>query len=630
MAQVKDSVELFEVEIIDFRSTDLAVPDQFLPAELYNSITDVEGYLSNFSHAFVKEYGQGGFATISLDGLQPRHTQVFWNGLPVNSSTIGITDISAYNFNSDLAVGILKSSDAYRFTGSQMGGAVIMENYYRSSSGMKASFTGGSFGQWGVALSGSQTLMSSKLKLKLNVGFDRAENDFKYKDYSQIPIEVKRQSNAGYKKWFVQPGFEWRINESNSWQFNLLYSTIDRHLPASILSPNNNANQQDDIFRLSNHWKFKKNSWQNNLIIGYVFDQFGYEERSGSTINTYSNYNAHKLVINETLRYKVNDHTIKLGANWLNDIATGSDIDKVKQIQGALSSMWNWNLSKLRLDLSSIVRGEFSSTAQFNVAGNIAITQQPLKNIPLKFGVSGHRNIRNPTINDLYFKPSGNKDLQQESAWQLNGEVSYGNVINSNKVDFTFLSKMEAYGIWLKDMIIWVPTNKIYWQPINLTSVHSRGFKLSNTFRIDNETKDFIFYGSQFYNYAVSTNQSNLTSSEVLFPNDLTIGKQLPYVPVHQLKLNNYISFKGIFTSITTQYTSERFITGSNSYYLQKYWMVDLLAGYRYISKDDQHSISLSFGVNNLTGNHYYQEIAHIPMPGRYYQISINYGFEKK
>ncbi|MEZ5024652.1 MAG: hypothetical protein R2728_15605 [Chitinophagales bacterium] len=100
----------------------MAVPNQTIPINLINSISDVEDYLSLHSSAFIKRYGQGGFATISLDGLQPRHTQVFGMEF-VNSSTIGITDISAYPLNTNLAINILKSNDSYRFTGSQMGGA---------------------------------------------------------------------------------------------------------------------------------------------------------------------------------------------------------------------------------------------------------------------------------------------------------------------------------------------------------------------------------------------------------------------------------------------------------------------------------------------------------------------------
>ncbi|MEZ5024654.1 MAG: hypothetical protein R2728_15615 [Chitinophagales bacterium] len=261
----------------------------------------------------------------------------------------------------------------------------------------------------------------------------------------------------------------------------------------------------------------------------------------------------------------------------------------------------------------------------------LVLTNQPIKNIPLYIAVSGHRNVRNPTINDLYFKPSGNINLNQESAWQFNGEISFDKTLHqSNGVQYNFNPKLEAYSIWLKDMIIWVPTNKIYWQPINLTSVYSRGVKASNSFNVMSTSKDFSVYFSQFYNYSISTNESNLADEEVLFPNDLTIGKQLPYIPEHQFKLNIYGEYKGAFLSFSTQYTSERYITGSNSYYLQKYWIADIGTGYQYQTNDDQHSLSISLAIKNLLGNDYYQEIAHIPMPGRYYQITLIYGFEKK
>ncbi|MEZ5024653.1 MAG: hypothetical protein R2728_15610 [Chitinophagales bacterium] len=235
-----------------------------------------------------------------------------------------------------------------------------MENYYRSTSGIQVSINNGSFGQWGASFNGAKSFSEAKFKLKLSVGFDKADNDFKYNDYSLNPSEVKRQQNAGYDKWYVQPGFEWRINDKNIWQFNALYNQTNRALPASILSPNNKANQDDNTFRLTNHWKLKANGWQNNLIFGYAFDQFQYEEKSGSNLNTSSNYNTHKIVVNETLRRKINDHTIKIGGNLIGDFANGSDIENVHLLQGGIFAVWKYKFWQEKFELSSSIRGGIS------------------------------------------------------------------------------------------------------------------------------------------------------------------------------------------------------------------------------------------------------------------------------
>ncbi len=629
-SQTIDSFNLDEVEIIEFKSTDLALPDPSISANQISNLSSVEDYLSYYSDAFIKSYGQGGFATISLDGLQARHTQVFWNGLPVNTSTLGVSDISTYPIENDVAIATLKSAESYRFTGGQIGGAVVLENYYRSKTGFNISLKQGSFGYWNTSFQANKYIPKSKLKLKLNVGYSTTKNDFKYTDYTQNPTVTKQLSNAGYNKYHIQPGFEWSISNNHLWQFNVLYSSINRELPATVVSPNNSAHQQDDALRIASHWKFKQKKWQNSLIAGYVYDQLYYEDRSGGNLNSLSEYKVHKTVLNETASRKFKDNILKFGGNLLIDIANGTDIKSNVVVQAGLFALWKVNLFDNKLKLSSTIRGEFHSELNADGSGNISIISQPLGSKSLQFKISGHRNIRYPTINDLFFEPSGNAELNKESSWQYSGSVSSNNTKTvKDNLEINYNHNIEVYSIYLKDMIIWVPTNKIYWQPINLTKVHSRGLKLHNSFRILQSNKKFEFNFSQFYNLSVSTNEENIRNKEPLFPNDLSIGKQLPYIPKHQLKLNAYFEYQNAYIGINNQFTSERFITGSNSYFLQKYWMLDAIIGYNVYFREDKHIIKLSFALNNLSGNEYHQEIVHIPMPGRNYQISVKYNFEK-
>ena len=628
-AQAVDSVELFEVEIIEFSATDLAISDQKLLSNVVLNLDGTEDYLTLYSEAFVRSYGQGGFTTIALDGLQPRHTQVFWNGLPVNASTIGITDVSAYPINESTAISILKSADSYRFTGSQMGGSAVIENYFKTKTTFDVQFKNGSFGTYSASLGANKFFERKLFKIAFNTGYNRANNNFKYSDYNSNPVEEKELQHGGNTKYYIQPGFEWRINDKNLWQINILFSDIIRELAASIVSPNNFALQKDKGLRFSSHWKYKNGFFSNNLIIGYLNDQFDYEDKSAGQTNFVSNYATNKIVINETTAFKFKKNTLKLGTNLTVDFAKGSDINKVNLFQASLFTIWKLKLIKDKLQFSSSVRGEFQSESKPDISGIVSIESEPFNRFPIFFRINGHRNIRYTTINDLYFKPSGNEDLKKESSWQFGGSINidkHFRLNNQNRIQL--LSKIEAYSIYLEDMIVWVPSNKIYWQPINLTSVHSKGLKLNTQFIISNK-ESIKLHISQFYQLAISTNRENIAGNEVLFPNDLTIGKQLPYIPKHQLKLNTYLEINDAFITLNSRFTSERFITGSNSYFLQKFWMIDAFVGYTFFNKKEQHQLKASIGLKNLLGNNYYQEIAHIPMPGRNYQLTLKYSFKK-
>ena len=46
------------------------------------------------SPVYLKNYGQGQLATLSIRGNGASQTQVFWNGFKINSPTLGQTDLS--------------------------------------------------------------------------------------------------------------------------------------------------------------------------------------------------------------------------------------------------------------------------------------------------------------------------------------------------------------------------------------------------------------------------------------------------------------------------------------------------------------------------------------------------------
>ncbi|MDB9964521.1 TonB-dependent receptor plug domain-containing protein, partial [Vicingaceae bacterium] len=52
--------------------------------------------LSKKSHLFIKSYGIGSLATVSLRGSGAAHTQVNWNGISLNSSMNGSSDLALF------------------------------------------------------------------------------------------------------------------------------------------------------------------------------------------------------------------------------------------------------------------------------------------------------------------------------------------------------------------------------------------------------------------------------------------------------------------------------------------------------------------------------------------------------
>jgi iron complex outermembrane receptor protein len=97
-----------------------------------------------------------------------------------------------------------------------------------------------------------------------------------------------------------------------------------------------------------------------------------------------------------------------------------------------------------------------------------------IKHLVIKNSMS--RNYRVPSLNDLYWRPGGNPDLQPEDGWTIESGVHYmgkdrGVALNSS---------MTAYARNINQWIMWMPPIKDirnYWSPINIAEVRSHGIE---------------------------------------------------------------------------------------------------------------------------------------------------------
>ena len=65
-----------------------------------HSMNDIAEALQQFTAVQINSYGLGNASSISIRGANDDHTNVYWNGLKINSLTLGGTDISLIPFES--------------------------------------------------------------------------------------------------------------------------------------------------------------------------------------------------------------------------------------------------------------------------------------------------------------------------------------------------------------------------------------------------------------------------------------------------------------------------------------------------------------------------------------------------
>jgi iron complex outermembrane receptor protein len=223
------------------------------------------------------------------------------------------------------------------------------------------------------------------------------------------------------------------------------------------------------------------------------------------------------------------------------------------------------------------------------------------------------RNYRQPSLNDLYWQPGGNPDLLPEKGVTSEAGLEYQLIFADNLIR----TELTAYLSDIKNWIIWIPGFKGYWEPKNISRVHSTGLEYSLLLQGELHGIGYKLMGS--YAYTRSINYG-----DPLVWGDRSYGKQLVYIPLHSGNLMVNLTYRDFF--ITYQYNaySERYTTSSNDlssrYRLYPYFMNNFAVGkdFRFRGLD----LTAEMRIYNLF-NESYHSILYRPMPGRNYSVVL-------
>jgi len=243
----------------------------------------------------------------------------------------------------------------------------------------------------------------------------------------------------------------------------------------------------------------------------------------------------------------------------------------------------------------------------------------------LMFKASIARNYRYPTLNDLYFKPGGNPDLRPEKGFTYDTGLEF--TLKSNEL-FSLKGEVTFFDSHIDDWILWVPyADKGYWTPRNVKQVHSYGFEVKGKASL--RLGDWTIWLDANWNQTKAINNSEPVNEE-----DVSVGKQLVYIPEYSAAVMGQVSWKDFYFIYKYNYYSKRYTTSSNRMYTQRdelnsYYMNDVSLEKRFNWRNT--ALSVKFSVYNLFNEEYISVLSR-PMPRRNYgfTISINPRWGKK
>jgi vitamin B12 transporter len=570
---------------------------------IQHKTSELSDLLISESSVFVKNYGNGALASVSFRGTGANHTQVYWNGINLNSSMNGQIDFNLFPlFFTDYAELHHGASSIADGSGGLGGSVQLLNSDFKES--VNIMLSAGSFDHYQSGFKANYSL--GKLKLGSKVYYKSIKNDYAFLNYTKSGFPKEYLINAEVLQQGFMQSFEYDFSAKSKLSFYFWLMDSDRNLPQPISSVGvSDESQKDNSKRFLLEWKKLFANGILNIKTAYLNDFLEYQSPSDSLFSI-SNSNSLKSVA----QYK---HFFKKA--FTTKIQFQNSFDEAKT-DGYNSSVYRNQFSsflqiskkfKELIYAETSVRAELIDETFLPIMPAVSLVLFPDKKISYKANVAKH--VRYPSLNDLYWTPGGNPNLEPEQGWMEELGVAYQTK--------SFTAEVTAFNSYIKNWILWSPTSKGYWSPQNIKEVNNYG--LETFFKYDLKIKSDIKLRLTG-NYTLTKSINKKVTSE----SDASLDKQLIYVPIHNASGGLIFSYKKWMIGGNTNFTSDRFINSDNTTYLPYYHLVNAFVAKNFELKN--HNISAKFQLNNITNVEYYV-IAYRPMPPTNFMFTLSYNF---
>ncbi|MGM9842830.1 MAG: TonB-dependent receptor [Muribaculaceae bacterium] len=612
------------------------------------SMADILTYHSGL---FVKNYGRATLSTVSFRGTSPSHTQVSWNGIPVNSPMLGMTDFSlipAY-FIDDAS--LLHGASSVSDTGGGLGGMVNLATRQNAEDGIDMSYIQGlgSFSTFDEFL--KVGYKNDRFESRTRVVYSSSKNDFEYTNHDkklnvydenkniigQYYPKEKNVSGAFHDFHALQE-FWYDTHRGDAFSVKAWYMDSNRELP--LLSTDYGSGldfenrQREHTLRLVASWNHRRSKWQLNANAGYVNTWLAYDYKrdngsgemlvmtcSRNIVNSYfghigAEYNPVRQVF-LSMNVDVRRHDVNNTDNTLSIQSDEQDVIKGyerSRTECSVSQNVKWQPNDY-LGFSAVLREDVYGEKKAVLIPALTFDGMLYKRLGLMVRGSVARNYRFPSLNDLYFFPGGNPKLKSENGHTYDCGVSF----DLKKVlGFNLKGSINWFESWINDWILWLPTTKGFFSPRNVKKVHSYGIEanISGDYSFN---KDWKLDLDGNFSWTPSINEG-----EPMSPADRSIGKQLPYVPEYSSAISGRLSFRTWAFQYKWCYYSRRYTMSSGdvtlSGRLPEYFMSNVSIEKKFVFKPAD--LSLKLAVNNLFNEDYISVLSR-PMPGINFEFFI-------
>ena len=609
-------------------------------------ITDMADALHRLPGITLRDYGgAGGMKTVSVRGFGAKHTGVSYDGVMLSECQSGEIDLSRYSLDNveGLSLTIGDNDDIFIPARQSSTPAVLNIETLRMRTDdtrphLTAQVKQGSFGLISPFVRYEQNL-SNRFAFSLVGEYTYADNDYPYSIQNGNETVSDRRSNSRMNSWHGELNFLYQTNRVSRLSGKLYYYDNDRQLPGQV---HYYTNLSGEALRDRNAFGqlLYQTRWDDKLslkwLAKYNWAESVYRDRMMQGGVNDASYWQREVYSSAVLLYTPDerwamDYSMDYAFNNLNGSSWRTLVGKPYRhtmLQSATAKYQSRRLKVIvRLLLSLYLNGqsEMPATTRQDVQQNSADNMQRLSpSLSVSYKLladqdlyvrASYKNIfRSPTFNESYYYHYGSTNLKPESTDQLNVGVTYTAPLSRRNM---LTVTLDGYYNHVKDMIVAVPQNMFVWTCVNLDKVRSYG--LDATMRASRQVAEehqVAVVGS--YSYQRVEDRNN--------PDATTYGYQVAYMPRHQGSLS--VSYENPWVNVSLHGTSVSSRWPNNNHYEGT-----LIAGYTDCGATlwrqfrwHRHQLEARFDLKNVFDKQY-EIVANYPMPGRNYQISINYKF---
>ena len=630
-----DSISLREVEVTAIAqnsSFKASTPVQQLSAERMSAlgIGSMAEALKHLSGITVRDYGgAGGMKTVSVRGIGARHTGVVYDGMAISDCQTGEIDLSRFDTDNtrSMTLAIGDADNIFVPARNAASPAALYIETIPDSAFAMARLGVGSWGTVSPSFKIAQPL--GKAMLDLSASYLHSDNNYPFTLKNVKLITKEHRKNSRMDAGRIELGTRWHLNANSILSAKAYYYDNNRQLPGIV-----RMYTQDNDEHLRERNAFVQSSLRSTLSSSLSlmanakvsWSESAYRVGVPSGGNTSQSYWQREYYGSAAMLY----------APWRNlsfDYSVDFAHNNLNTTMIQWQSPWRnflWQTISAKYSnsrLTAIARvlwtncwdaNDKSHNHENRIMPSVSLSYNILPHGQLMARMFWKSSLRMPTFNELYYYHIGSTDLKPERSSQWNIGLVSDTHIASSIGSIRIAATIDGYISNVEDKIIAIPFNMFVWRMMNLAKVRTLGIDASSNIAWTINTRHTLLLSAN-YTLQKAQNRSN--------PQSPYYNNQIAYTPVNTFATtlawqNPWADIAATIDGMSKRWTTNEHSRGTG---IPGFAEMDVNISRRFnIGKTNFKATASMLNITNKQ----YDLVAHYPMPGRSWRISLEAAFK--